>query len=1420
MAIYHLHISYGSRQGGQSAVATFCYVMRKGRYARGRDDLVAAGFGNLPAWCDGDPARLFAAADRHERSNGRLYVELEGALPVELNEQQRVELVEGFLTELTASGLPFVFALHAGRPKAEGEPGNPHFHGLLSERINDGLRRDPALWFRRANRRNPVAGGAAKDRSLKAHAWVGDTRQLYEQLVNASLARAGCPERVTAASHRDRIARAEAVGDHETAEKLLLHPPGVHIGPTARAIELGKPGHPGPPTERGRLARASDAKAEHLRAELERVKAELKEHEGAAVAAAVDAGVDEELVVTAQSGLPDDVIALDVATDRRRQEIRAAAHAVGFDDEAIGRIRREGEPGEPELGWRAVVEATTGRRRRKNSVESAARNAGLDVDALYARARNLGEDGVDFLGREAANREAEIEAEARAVGLDDDGIACIRAEAESQKPGSGLGALLAVTTERHQRREDAESAARNTGLDVDAVYGTARNLGEEPVAFLERATAEREAEIEAVARATLLNREQIVGICDGAELKQPGTGWGAVIREAAKRCQRREDAESAARHTGLDVGAVYAEAGNLGGDPVDFLERATGKRAEAITAAARKAGLNDGRIVAIYTTAESKRPGTGWRAVIEATAERRQRRENDAKSAARDAGVRLPPVYTEARRRGADWLDVLERATADREAEIVVSARKVGLDDGEIARIRDEAESTEAGWNAVVEEVKTRAMELLKSLDFEAVQEVSRIHAGSMEAGLGAFVGATVERHQRKTAESAARDVGVEVADVYAEAGRRGENTVDCLLRETAKRKAELKAAAREVFLDDEAIEGIRNDAESRQAGSGWGAVVEATAERSGRKATAEWAAHAVDLDVDEVYANARKRSEDPVTLLEREVKERRAEILAAARAVWLDDEAIRRLHDGAESRRSGSGWGSVVEATTERSGRKAAVESDARNVDLELEIVCAEARERNEDPLEALEREVRGVRRQRREQQTARREALVEQPAGRALYNAWSTELDPASQRSGGPSGELVDQILVASESDDRLRRLTLVLADSEAASRYCRVAGSDEQVTLEQIDDGLEAAEELVRERDTRRVPKDTPCEQLNDDDTRPDPQARGLESVDSASNVKMPMEKYLRKLARAASAAEAALPATQPDPDRPDYWVPAVSDKTLDRVLDAERFLGDIVEEVRDQYDDSKRRESEVLYLDKATEVKHAPAMTGSQGPSSRTRVSVEAGIRENHWSAVLDAFRAAYRVGDFRGTRDEPALDLDDRARLARYLVEEELPFTTPHPGNPSHRPFAVSDRTLDAAVAAARTRRDADTIAAIRSLHWYTSRDREDSERAYARKRETGPEEVRDVVIKIVEGAWRKVDRLGSWAARQELERRDDTRGGPERPRTVRPATHAERGGPTQDVSSRNTPDKRQVSTRADEVAPTDHEPDRGWRGGR
>ena len=210
----------------------------------------------------------------YERANGRLYVEAEGALPVELDLEQQEELVRAFMTEF-APGLPIVYVIHAGRPTV-GKPRNRHFHGMASERVNDGIRRDPEKWFARANRRNPSAGGAPKDRSLKGHEWVDETRHLYERLVNEALERAGRPERVTAESHRDRIERARAIGDHETAEYLLLHPPGIHMGPTACAIERGGPGRPGQPdgagatrSRPGRRSRTSACASRERRARTE-----------------------------------------------------------------------------------------------------------------------------------------------------------------------------------------------------------------------------------------------------------------------------------------------------------------------------------------------------------------------------------------------------------------------------------------------------------------------------------------------------------------------------------------------------------------------------------------------------------------------------------------------------------------------------------------------------------------------------------------------------------------------------------------------------------------------------------------------------------------------------------------------------------------------------------------------------------------------------------------------------------------------------------------------------------------------------------------------------------------------------------------------------------------------------------------------
>ena len=88
MAIYHTHISSGSRDDGQSAAVKVAYILREGAYG-GRHDLVTSGSGNMPAWASTDPRRLFEAADLYERANGRLFVHVWVALPNELNAPQR-----------------------------------------------------------------------------------------------------------------------------------------------------------------------------------------------------------------------------------------------------------------------------------------------------------------------------------------------------------------------------------------------------------------------------------------------------------------------------------------------------------------------------------------------------------------------------------------------------------------------------------------------------------------------------------------------------------------------------------------------------------------------------------------------------------------------------------------------------------------------------------------------------------------------------------------------------------------------------------------------------------------------------------------------------------------------------------------------------------------------------------------------------------------------------------------------------------------------------------------------------------------------------------------------------------------------------------------------------------------------------------
>ena len=227
MAVYHLKMSVGSRACGQSARAKSDYIEREGRYEQDREELEHKEHGNMPEWAEDDPRSYWEAADEYERANGRLYREVQFALPKELNEGQRRELASGFAARLTeGERLPYTLAIHSG------DGGNPHAHLMFSERANDGIERSREQWFRRANRSEPEQGGARKSRVAVPQTWLEQTRKAWEREANEALERAGREERIDHRSLAERRDAAYRSGDLERAAELSREP-NVHLGAQA-----------------------------------------------------------------------------------------------------------------------------------------------------------------------------------------------------------------------------------------------------------------------------------------------------------------------------------------------------------------------------------------------------------------------------------------------------------------------------------------------------------------------------------------------------------------------------------------------------------------------------------------------------------------------------------------------------------------------------------------------------------------------------------------------------------------------------------------------------------------------------------------------------------------------------------------------------------------------------------------------------------------------------------------------------------------------------------------------------------------------------------------------------------------------------------------------------------------------------------
>ena len=353
MAVFHVKASFGSRAGGQSASAKSDYIEREGRYEKDREELEYKEHGNMPEWAEDDPGSYWSVADQYERSNGRLYSEIQFALPKELDEAGRRDAASDFAAHLTGpEKLPYTMAIHRGG--AEGE--NPHAHLMYSERGNDGIERSAEQWFRRYNGKAPETGGARKSRAAKAGDWLDKTRKAWEQTANQALERAGREERIDGRSLGERRDEAYRSGDLERAAELSREP-NVHLGPS-------------------RHREGSGAAVEEKLQKAERVEQGNRADAAARAADSQEVARIEGEIRRAEARLKETYDRVRRAIDQRIQQ--------------AGRAIREGAEAAARAG-RAVGRAG----------EAIGRAAGLRSQAVYRVEQNLGGAG-NTLGRASA----------------------------------------------------------------------------------------------------------------------------------------------------------------------------------------------------------------------------------------------------------------------------------------------------------------------------------------------------------------------------------------------------------------------------------------------------------------------------------------------------------------------------------------------------------------------------------------------------------------------------------------------------------------------------------------------------------------------------------------------------------------------------------------------------------------------------------------------------------------------------------------------------------------------------------------------------------------------------------------------------------------------------------------------------------
>lgn len=211
MAVARLSVGIGKK--GKAAPHAL-YIAREEKYAKPDDDLEKLefkGHGNMPQWAQARPNFFWKMSDEHERKNGTTYREHVISLPRELTALQRHRLVTDWIEQEINDKHAYQYAIH--NPPAIDGGEQPHLHLMFSERLRDGVEREPDLYFKRHNSAHPERGGAKKANTPKLSADrkadLIAQRERWETLCNKHLELSGSDARISMKSLKEQCIERE-----------------------------------------------------------------------------------------------------------------------------------------------------------------------------------------------------------------------------------------------------------------------------------------------------------------------------------------------------------------------------------------------------------------------------------------------------------------------------------------------------------------------------------------------------------------------------------------------------------------------------------------------------------------------------------------------------------------------------------------------------------------------------------------------------------------------------------------------------------------------------------------------------------------------------------------------------------------------------------------------------------------------------------------------------------------------------------------------------------------------------------------------------------------------------------------------------------------------------------------------------------